>query len=394
MRKIKYIYLLPILLLLSSCEKPTVLNTHIVAGYYSQEFGYLPPMNTVVTLKMYYQSQYQKVVSGYDKIINDLSKEVDRYHDYENIANIKTINDSCGNSQEIILSDSLFELISLGVDLTKITKGAFNIAMGNLIDLYAPYFDESSPGLIKQLPAQNLIDNALDTIPRYSEIDDYIILNKDNKSIILNKYHNNNIVLSLGAIAKGFVMQKAFDYLKSYDYPSIIDAGSSTMATLNDNPLKKDKAWTIGFQKPVINDNDNILATIKINGDYFISTSGDYRLNFFYLDDNNNQKLMHHIIDPDTGISNNYVRSVTLISKNANLAILDAISTAIFNYPNIDDVNALLNDLHSTYNVDIDYLITKPYSNSFEEYSIELSNGFNGLITSSFDNSIKEINII
>ena len=371
-----------------------MLDNHIVPGHYDEKDGYLFPMNTIVSLKMYYQSQLEEVATNYDKIVQDLACEVDRYHTYDDIVNLKTINDSCGTDSQLLISDNLFDLISLGIDLTKITKGAFNLAMGSLIDLYAPYFDEDSPGLTKSLPSKILIDEALLGVPSYEKIDEVIELDKQKKTIKLNKINNHNVIISLGAIAKGYVMQKAYDYLKQNNYPCIIDAGSSTMATLGNNPLRKDKNWLIGFQKPLINQDSSLLCTISTKDDTFISTSGDYRLNFFYQDENNKLKLMHHIIDSKTGVSNNYTRSVTLVSHDTNLAILDALSTALFNIENQADVAALFEVVNSKYNSNIDYLISRPYQNSFNEFELTMNKNFKDCVTTEFDDSIKKINII
>ena len=141
--KYKSIFILMLTFFLSGCYQVDNLSTHIVSGDYIEGRGYLSPMNTIVSLKMYNQNEYKEVVSGFDDIVKILSKEVDRYYDYNNVINVKTINDSCGSNKEIKVSDELFEMIELGISLTKVTKGKFNLAMGNLIDLYKDILNES-----------------------------------------------------------------------------------------------------------------------------------------------------------------------------------------------------------------------------------------------------------
>ena len=333
--KRKNILLLFISMFVVGCEKPEEarLITHIVPGEFIED-EFVFPMNTLTSLRMYYQSQYEEVVDGFNDIVMSLSKEVDRYHNYDNLNNLKTINDSCGTDTFIKVSDDLFELIELSISITKLSGGKFNLAMGNIIDLYSTKLSEEEIGREDTLFEQELVDQYLNNIPSYTIIDEIVELNNEEKSVKLNKYNDENVIISLGAIAKGFVMQKAYEYLKFYDYPALFDSGSSTMATIND---KSDEGWGIGFGIPSLIGSNETLTAVKVKGDNFISTSGDYQKYFKYKDENGNNKLMHHIIDPNTGISNGYLRSVTLLSNNTSLAILDALSTVLFNKGNYSD---------------------------------------------------------
>lgn len=390
MRK-KHIPLLSIITLLVSCNQTNNIKvvTHTAPGYFvGDEFVF--PMNTLVNLKMYDENTLDEVSSKFDNIVTSLSKEVDRYHNYENIINLKTINDSCGLNQELQLTDSLYEMIELGINLTKITKGKFNLAMGSIIDLYSSKLSEETSGVFNTLPEQSLISEALLSIPTYEDIDSVIQLNKENKTIKFNKYNDKDVIISLGGIAKGFVMQKAYDYLKEYNYPCLFDAGSSTMGVIGNNPLNDKGTYNISFRNPLI-DNSNYnstICTVSIKGDAFLSTSGDYTQNFFYYDENENVKLMHHIIDPYTGVSNNYVREVSLISNNTSLAVLDALSTAIFNIENTEDVLSLIDDIEDYFNCDISFMLVKPYNNTYDRYNVEMSTSFNKLLISNLIDSV------
>ena len=178
MRK-KHIPLLSIITLLVSCNQTNNIKvvTHTAPGYFvGDEFVF--PMNTLVNLKMYDENTLDEVSFEFDNIVTSLSKEVDRYHNYENIINLKTINDSCGLNQELQLTDSLYEMIELGINLTKLTKGKFNLAMGSIIDLYSSKLNEETSEVFNTLPEQNLISDALLSIPTYEDIDSVIQLNK------------------------------------------------------------------------------------------------------------------------------------------------------------------------------------------------------------------------
>lgn len=392
--KIKFLSLLLLPLTLTSCTSYESLNPHIVAGKYIDGIGYISPMNTIVSLKMYNKEQYNEVVNGFDNIVTSLSDQADRYYDYSNVINVKSLNDSCGSNEFVKVTDELFEMIELGINLTKISKGKFNLAMGSLIDLYKDKISEESVGSFNSLPDKELIEKAMASVPLYTEIDSVIELDYSKKSIKLNKYNDNNVVISLGAIAKGFVMQKAYDYIKEYNYPALIDAGSSTMGMVADNPIRKKGKWNVSFRTPSIGKDVTLFNTISSSGDTFISTSGDYQQNFYYYDENNNLKLMHHIINPFTGVSNNIIRNVSLVSNNASLAVLDALSTALFNVNDINEAYTLINDVEQTYSCDISFMIVTPYSNQFDLYDVYISSSFNDLIVDKFPSEVKNINIV
>ena len=294
--------LLTTFLLSCEIEKPSLIN-HVVDGYFLQD-EFVFPMNTITQLKMYYQDQYNEVSDRFDEIVISLSKEVDRYHNYEGLNNLKTINDSCGSGEYIKVSKELFELIRLSIELTKLSEGKFNLAMGNIIDLYSSKISEDYVGREDTLFDEDIILNYVESIPSYDIIEDIIILKSEDSSIMLNKYKDNDVIISLGAIAKGYVMHKAYEYLKLFDYPALFDAGMSTMGTVNN---KSKDGWTVRLNTPSLLSRNDVMLDFSFEGDAFISTSGDYQQYFKYKDENNNTRLMHHIIDPYTGISNNFL---------------------------------------------------------------------------------------
>ena len=121
----KYFPVFVLISLLTSCNNSNVdILSHTVPGNFI-DGKYFFPMNTLVTLRTFNENQQEEIAKGFDDVVISLSKEVDRYHDYADINNLKTINDSCGLDKEIKISDNLFELIKLSIDLTKLTEGKF-----------------------------------------------------------------------------------------------------------------------------------------------------------------------------------------------------------------------------------------------------------------------------
>ena len=367
---------------------------HMTDGYFAGD-EYVLPMNTFSNLRMYNNDQLNEVKGEFDNILKSLSKEVDRYYNYEGINNLKTINDSCGTNKAIEVSDSLYEIIELGVKLTKLSEGKFNLAMGGIIDLYSPLFVEEET-TYNSLPEEEVLQSYVSNIPSYEVIDEIIILDNENKTVTLNQFNDNNVIISLGALAKGFIMQKAYDYLKTFNYPALYDAGSSTMGSIGFNPMSNDENWTIALSNPVINvSNPEYLSTFKLTGDNFLSSSGDYQKHFIYKDENNVEQLMHHIIDPRSGISNDFIRSVTLVSNDCSLAVLDALSTALFNVDTQQEFEKLLTTFEEEFSCEYAYLYTTQFAQgNFKEVNVFLNDKFNDMITSKYSDNVKNIKVV
>ena len=95
-------------------------------------------------------------------------------------------------------------------------------------------------------------------------------------------------------------LKKAYDYLLTVNAPFIFDAGSSTVALSGNNPLRDNGNWNIGFKNPSFTSQE-LLFTIQVSGNTFVSTSGDYQ-KYFYYEQDGKEQMMHHILDVDTGI--------------------------------------------------------------------------------------------
>ena len=378
-----------LLFMLSSCtinNNSGIVNiSHQVPGFFiGDEFVF--PMNTITNLRMYEQAKYDEVKDGFDTLVTNLSKEFDRYHTYDDINNLYTLNDSCGKDEYIKVSDNLFDAISIGIDLMKISDGNFNIFMGNLIDAYSPHLSNMDGYVFDD----EMLKSYVDAIPGIDNIDDVIELDKDTNSIKLNEFNGNKVIISLGAIAKGYILDKAYSYLKPFGYQCEFDAGSSTLATIGSKPTDVNGKYTISFRSPSLSSQNEVMFSCLLDSDIFISTSGDYE-QCYLVDD----KLYHHILSPFTGKSNNYYRTVSLISNNKDsLAILDAISTAIFNIEKIEDVEKLLYDVKNIYGIDVYFALATPYESSYEDYNLIVSKKMKECICSTFNLHVKDVTIL
>ncbi|MGB9677473.1 MAG: FAD:protein FMN transferase [Candidatus Ratteibacteria bacterium] len=200
------------------------------------------------------------------------------------------------------VSPELAELIKKSIYISKITEGAFDITCKKIIDLY------------KKKSQQN-------TLPTIEEINK--VLKETGWEKI--KINGNEIYLSgeaeidLGGIAKGFIVDKVAEFLKSNGIKNgIINAGGDIYCW---GVNQENKNWRIGIENPF--KEDEIIGYFEIT-DSGIATSGNYK-RYIKI----KEKKIGHIINPKTGMPvKNTSVSVTIIGPDC--ATADGLATGIF----------------------------------------------------------------
>ncbi len=354
------------------------------------------PLFTPTGLIMYNKKQLDECTEEFQKIVVDCHKACDRDNLYSDRTNIKTINDSYGSGLAITVDEDLFSILEQGINLTKLTKGKFNLAMGSLIDAWDGKFSVSN-SYGTDIDSET-IRKALTCIPNYEVIDDIIQLDKTNKTVKLNALAGaeDKVIISLGGIAKGYAIEKARNYIQEKGYSAIVSAGTSSMATSLSNPLKDRDVWNIAVKLPELSFFGGQAFTATFEGSTNFSTSGDYEQNFLLKNENDDGYIIrHHILNPDTGYSANYHRAITLFSYDASSTVLDALTTALMNFENIEAIKDVIDTVNKNYSSTIEYCVFDAYNNSYDEFSLQLSKGFNSVcVSQSFSNKIKSKNVI
>jgi len=193
------------------------------------------------------------------------------------------------------------EVIALGLDVARHSKGAFDMTLGRLKALW----DISQENPV--IPKQEAIAEAMEGIgPRALSLEG------------LNLFKQSpQLMVDLGGIAKGYIVDRAIIVLKKHGINNgAVNAGGD-MYLLGQHP---EHPWRIGIQHP--REQDGILATVQVR-DKAVVTSGDYE-RFFEQDGHR----YHHIFDPETGSSARGCQSATVITKS--VALGDALATALF----------------------------------------------------------------
>jgi len=195
------------------------------------------------------------------------------------------------------------DLIELGIEMGRLTDGAFDITIGAVLDLWGFGSD------YRQVPDEEELRAALATV-------DYTKVEVDRKAGAVRIPEGS--VLDLGGIAKGFIVSQGIAILRTARMDrALINAGGD-ISVVGRRP--DGRPWRVGVQDP---DQANQIRYILPLDDQSVVTSGDYQ-RYFTVDG----VRYHHIIDPSTGYPARGLRSVTIVG--ADPAVCDAISTAVF----------------------------------------------------------------
>ena len=265
--------ILILILLLSGCSKQE----------YSKNLFY---MDTIINIKLYNVSE-----SKANEAFNEIEKLYEKYDNLTNFYNENSELSKLNKDVNYEMSNELFDLIKIGYEWSLKTDGLLNINIGNLTKIWHDF-------------RENPVD-----LPNLDNV------KIEKLKIENNKILNDKVTIDLGSIVKGYVTEKAGNYLESIgiDY-YLINAGGNVKAG------KSNKGYyNIGIASPINNETFEIVQDENIS----VVTSGGYERFYEY-----NGVMYHHIIDPNTLYPANNMKSVTVIGEDSGLC--DILSTTLF----------------------------------------------------------------
>ena len=136
------------------------------------------------------------------------------------------------------------------------------------------------------------------------------------------RFDDPDLHLDLGAIAKGYGIDRATSVLRNRGvWHAIVTVGGDLFA-LGDSP--EGEPWTVGIRSP--HDENALAATLRVS-DRAVATSGDYERFFMW-----HGMRYHHLIDPATAAPRlTKFHSATVLCGRCIDA--DAASTSVFGLP-------------------------------------------------------------
>ncbi|MDI1255562.1 MAG: FAD:protein FMN transferase [Flavobacterium sp.] len=262
-----------------------------------------------------------------DLAVAEIKRIESLFTTYKNDSQTNLINDNAGIAP-IKVDTEVYDLIERSIAISKITQGAFDISYGS-IDKRLWNFDKSMkalPDAEKALKMVYLID--------YRNI----LLDAQRQTVFLKE---KGMRIGFGGIGKGYAAEMAKHILKNNNVKSGIINASGDLTAWGNQP--NGKQWTIGIADP---DNPNALFSYMEISEKAVATSGNYE-KYVVI----GGKKYSHTIDPKTGLPITGIKSVTIISDNAEFA--DAMATPIA----IMGINAglfLINQIPELYCIIID----------------------------------------
>ena len=282
---------------------------------------FLTLFDTVTTITGFAESPeaFRETTQGIHDALLEYHQLFDIYHDYEGIANLKTVNDNAGIAPVTVDG----RIISLLQDCRRYweeTGGAVNAAMGSVLALWHEARNESIND-----PVHAFVPDAADLEEAAAHTDFASVIVDEAASTVY--LADPMLRLDVGAIAKGWAAQAVAETAPS---GLLISVGGNVCAT--GPKTEEGTPWVVGIQAPR-GEADEYLHTVYVTKGCVV-TSGDYQR--VYTADG---QSWHHIIDPETCYPAAYWQSVTILCEDSGLA--DALSTALFVLP-LEEGQALL----------------------------------------------------
>lgn len=281
------------------------------------EASYFELFDTVIQISGYAESQaeFDRQAEEIRARLSYYSLRFDIYQEYPNLANLKTVNDNAGK-KPVQVDEEVLDLVELGLEMYERSEGKLNIALGSVLKIWHDHRQEANahPETAK-IPTREKLEEAA----RHTSIKD-IVLDREKRTIYLR---DEKMSLDVGAIAKGYAVERVAREMEQAGLTGyLLNAGGNVRA-IGEKP--DGKAWKVGVQNPNLQEKKPYVEIVRLREETFV-TSGDYQRYYEVKG-----KTYHHIIDPQTLMPAEYVRSVSIIGKDGGRE--DAHSTIAFCLP-------------------------------------------------------------
>ncbi|MBQ2752885.1 MAG: FAD:protein FMN transferase [Firmicutes bacterium] len=257
-------------------------------------------LNTVSTIDVYaYEGDEDPavIIDECFDYIRELEKILSRTVKNSDIAMLNKV-----SGGTVKVSDETREVLEKSILYGNLTDGAFDVTIARVSEMWDFVSGEEI------VPEENAVKEAVETV-------DYNNIKIDGNNV----YLENGSEIDLGAIAKGYIADKASEFLRDKGVTSaIVNLGGNNIVIGRNG----ERAFRIGIQKPTATTGE-FSGVVNLE-DMSIVTSGAYQ-RFFVKDG----VTYHHILDPETGYpAESDIASVSIICETS--ADADALSTSCF----------------------------------------------------------------
>ncbi len=241
------------------------------------------------------------IVSDSLELIHELEDKLSIYRAHTEVSLLNRD----GYTNKIPVSEEVYCLLKEAIELSELTDGAFNPVSRALTLLWR---DARSEGI---LPEQSQIDDALlHSHPRDVLFDD------NDQSI---QFLTPQLSFDLGAIGKGYALDRAGTLLKGNGLTSFIFHGGQSSLLVGD-PAPGTRGWTLSLKHPL--NFDEQLGTFVVHNQAIAVSGAAVQYHEF------DGVRYGHVIDPRTGWPSTGVLNSLVVAPTSAQA--DALATALF----------------------------------------------------------------
>ena len=252
------------------------------------------------------QGSHPRAIAAAEDALDLIDQLEDQLTVFRDHSEVSRLNANAANGP-IPVEPHLYDLLERCAAWTRETEAAFDIATGALTKAWGFYYREG------RVPLPRERNDAMTRTGMK-----HVILNRETCSV---KFRMPGLELNLGAVGKGFALDRAAELLRSRwgVRSALLHGGSSSVYALG-HPPSEPRGWGVRLRHP--NDEDHSLGTVWLR-DCGLGTSAAT----FQFFDYNGRKL-GHLLDPRTGWPVEGTSSATVVAPSA--AEADAMSTAMF----------------------------------------------------------------
>lgn len=264
-------------------------------------------MNTKISMTVYSNLGTYKTKELIEEAFGKFGEVVDKYTRFNDTSQLAKLNKSYGKPYQV--SDELFELVSLMLELAKKTNYKYDPTVIDFLELYG-YGKGKSFSALEDKSLIKKVKLLKQKRPHPSEIN----LDTSNNTITLQKQQR----LDLGSIGKGFAVDLAAEALIDTEAFSINAGGDIRVK----GPKPDGDSWQLGLVSFALPNRKatepEIIGKLPADSGALAGSGGWAR----------RVKFFHHLINTDSGLPANEVAQTYVLAANATHA--DLLATVLF----------------------------------------------------------------
>ena len=259
-------------------------------------------MDTVISIDIFSRDKEEAEQALQEALIlmEDWSDKVDRYQEDSLIYKINMA------QEPVNVPEGIITMLEESRIYYEKSDGRFDPTVGPLLDLWGFGSEEM------KIPSEEEIETVQEKIGF-----DRLEIDYEARQI----YVPEGMSLDLGAVAKGYIVDRAVELLEEKGIDSALINAGGNIGVLGEKP---DRPWNLGIKNPRDDAAEQIFPEYIMSlSEGGLATSGDYER--YFMEDG---VRYSHLINPHTGYQVREMRSSTIYAPTALKA--DILSTAVF----------------------------------------------------------------